>query len=82
MGKKRSAVVLFTLSGLDSGEVAYRLDQEYQIACRSGLHCAPWAHRCIGTIETGAVRLSPGYYNTEEEIDKAISAIEEISKRR
>lgn len=82
LGKKRSAVVLFTLSGLDSGEVAHRLDQEYQIDCRSGLHCAPWAHRCIGTIETGAVRLSPGYYNTEEEIDKAISAIEEISKRR
>ena len=77
----RTAVVSFTLTGKDSGEIAHRLDRDYNIACRSGLHCAPWAHQTIGTIKTGAVRLSPGYFNTEEEISVTLAAIREIAAK-
>ncbi|MEL7632697.1 aminotransferase class V-fold PLP-dependent enzyme [Sporomusa sphaeroides] len=75
----RTAVVSFTLKGQDSGQIAHLLDQQYAIACRSGLHCAPWAHKTIGTLETGTVRLSPGYFNTQQEIEQALAAIREIA---
>ena len=47
---------------------------------RVGLHCAPLAHRTIGTYPIGTVRFSFGYYNTEKEIEKALKALKEISK--
>lgn len=72
---ERTAVVSFTLRNMDSGWVAHRLDQEYGIACRAGLHCAAWAHRTIGTVSTGTVRLSPGYFNNAKDIAAAIEAI-------
>lgn len=75
----RTAVVSFTLDGKDSGQIAHALDRDYNIACRSGLHCAPWAHRTIGTLKTGTVRLSPGYFNTQQEIEQALAAIKEIA---
>lgn len=75
----RTAVVSFTLEGKDSGEIAHLLDRDYKIACRSGLHCAPWAHTAIGTLQTGTVRLSPGYFNTEEEIGQTLTAIKKIA---
>jgi selenocysteine lyase/cysteine desulfurase len=75
----RTAVVSFTLKGRDSGEIAHLLDRNYGIACRSGLHCAPWAHQTIGTIRTGTVRLSPGFFNTEEEIGQTLTAIRKIA---
>lgn len=75
----RTAVVSFTLNGIDSGQVAHMLDQQYSIACRSGLHCAPWAHKTIGTLKTGTVRLSPGYFNTQQDIEEALAAIQDIA---
>jgi cysteine desulfurase family protein len=81
-GERRGAVVSLTLDGLDSGEVAHRLDRDFGIACRAGLHCAPWAHRTIGTLATGTVRLSPGYFNTDAEMEEAIQAIEAIATGR
>ncbi|SDE77552.1 aminotransferase class V-fold PLP-dependent enzyme [Sporomusa acidovorans] len=75
----RTAVLSFTLSGRDSGQVAHILDRDYGVACRSGLHCAPWAHQTIGTLKTGTVRLSPGYFNTENEIEQALAAIKKIA---
>ena len=75
----RTAVVSFLLAGRDSGEITHLLDRDYGIACRSGLHCAPWAHKTIGTLQTGTVRLSPGYFNTEEDIGQTIAAIEKIA---
>ncbi|SMC91574.1 aminotransferase class V-fold PLP-dependent enzyme [Sporomusa malonica] len=75
----RTAVVSFTLNGKDSGQIAHALDRDYEIACRSGLHCAPWAHQAIGTLKTGTVRLSPGYFNTEEEIGQVIAAVQKIA---
>lgn len=75
----RTAVVSFTLAGKDSGQIAHALDREYNIACRSGLHCAPWAHQTIGTLKTGTVRLSPGYFNTEEELGQVIAAVRKLA---
>ena len=75
----RTAVVSFILAGRDSGQIAYLLDKDYNIACRSGLHCAPWAHQTIGTLKTGTVRLSPGYFNTEEEMGQTLVAIRELA---
>lgn len=80
-GKNRTAVVSFNVEGSDSGAVAYLLDREYGIACRAGLHCAPWAHRTAGTIAAGAIRFSPGYFNTDAEIDAAVAAVAAIAAR-
>lgn len=84
LGEERSALLSFTLESMDSGTIAYALDRDYGIACRAGLHCAPWAHRSLHTLQTGAVRLSPGYFNTDQDIDTAIKAVAELacSQRR
>ncbi len=75
----RTAVLSFTINGQDSGAVAHRLDEKFGIACRAGLHCAPWAHQTIGTLATGTVRLSPGYFNTSDDISAAIQAVKLIA---
>ncbi len=66
------------LKSMDCVDAAARLDSEYHIAVRSGLHCAPMAHRSMGTIGSGLLRISVGAFNTEEDIDRAAEAIEEI----
>ncbi|HBI26963.1 MAG TPA: cysteine desulfurase, partial [Peptococcaceae bacterium] len=67
------------LSGREPGEVCFALDQKYGILCRSGLHCAPLAHRTMGTLKSGACRISAGFYNTKEEIDQVVRAVYEIA---
>lgn len=76
----RSGVVSFNIAGFDSAAVANILDEKYNIACRAGLHCAPLIHKHLGTLNTGAVRLSIGMYNNIREIFTAIRAINEIAK--
>ena len=80
LARERTAVVAFTIGDMDSNLVVHRLDREFGIACRGGLHCAPWAHQCIGTLARGVIRFSPGYFNTTEEIVQAIKAIELIAQ--
>lgn len=75
------AVVSFIVEGIDSGELGYVLEQAYGILCRTGLHCAPCAHRTIGTFPQGTVRFSLGYFNREEEVEHALKAIREIASR-
>lgn len=77
--KKQAAVVALNLKDIDSTEVSYILDQEYNIGTRSGLHCAPLAHKTIGTLEQGAVRFSFGIFNTLAEVDLALEALKEIA---
>lgn len=77
--KKRAAVISINIGDMDSGEITFLLDSEYDIATRSGIHCAPLAHKTLGTLEQGAVRFSMGYFNNKEEIDSAIEALKEIS---
>lgn len=77
--KRQTAVVSFNIEGLDCGEVSFLLDQKYGILCRSGLHCAPLAHQTLGTRKRGACRISPGFFNTMEDIHKVIKAVYEVA---
>lgn len=77
--KRQGPVVAINIRDIDSAEIAYILDEKYNIAVRSGLHCAPLAHKTIGTLKQGAVRFSFGLFNSHEEIDLAIKALKEIT---
>ncbi|OPZ73639.1 MAG: Cysteine desulfurase [Firmicutes bacterium ADurb.Bin456] len=75
----RAPVVSFSLEGKASGPVGTMLDQQYGIACRAGLHCAPDAHKTLGTFEQKLVRFSFSYFNDEREVDTAIRSLREIA---
>lgn len=76
----KAPVISFNIQGLESSEVAAVLDQSFNIACRSGLHCAPDICRAIGLFKGGTVRFSLGYFNTVEEIDFCLKAVSEIAQ--
>lgn len=78
--EEQAPVVALNIKDIGSSEISYILDDHYNIAVRPGLHCAPLAHRTIGSLDQGAVRFSFGYENTHEEIDQAIRALREIVK--
>lgn len=67
-GQSQTGVLSFRVRGMDSEQIGEELARR-QIAVRSGLHCAPLAHRTAGTLETGTVRLSPSVFNTPQHID-------------
>ena len=81
---ERCSVLSFTAAGVDSALLAAELDHGFDIALRSGLHCAPLAHRTLGTFPGGTVRLSPGWFTTREEIaffsDAVVQCIDKILK--
>lgn len=74
------AVVSITVDGWSPAEFGATLDSAFEIACRTGLHCAPEACQALGAFPEGTVRLSPGYWTTEQDIDQAISAIRELAR--
>lgn len=74
---RRVGVISIDFTGRDNAEVAYELDKR-GIMTRCGLHCAPSAHKTLGTFPQGTVRFSIGYANAECDVDAAISAIKEI----
>ncbi len=76
----RTAVVSFTAEGHRVSEIGLRLDEEFGIMCRVGLHCAPAAHRTIGTFPEGTIRFAPGLRTTEAEIGFAIDAVARCMK--
>lgn len=73
----RAGIVSFNLPGMTSSDVADRLGR-MGIAVRGGLHCAPGAHRFLGTLRRGAVRASVGYANTFEEVEAFLNAVNAI----
>ena len=79
-GKRRIATLSLTIEGYTPSEVSTRLEREFSVLCRPGLHCAPAAHRTLGTFPDGTIRFSLGAYNTEDEINEVINAVSEISK--
>ena len=79
-GQLQTAVLSFTVEGIDSNVAALWLEEKAGIICRAGLHCAPWAHGALGTLETGTIRLSPGYFNTDAEIEEAIKALHQLTQ--
>jgi cysteine desulfurase / selenocysteine lyase len=78
--KNQNSVLSFNVKGFDSADVGTILDVDYNVACRTGLQCAPKVHEGIGTADKhGTVRFSLGPFNTEEHIDIAIDAVKEIA---
>lgn len=78
IGVSRSGIVSFTIEGQESAEIAHRLDREYNIAVRAGMHCTPLAHKAAETLESGAVRASVGVSSTEHDINRMLVAMEEL----
>ena len=79
-GRNRLPVVSVTCDIMDEAELARRLEAEYGIWTRVGLHCAPCAHRTLGTFPRGTVRFSFGFFNTEEEMEYAVGALMDICR--
>ena len=75
------STVLMNIEGMDPGDVGVMLDVDYNIATRTGLHCAPLVHRQLGTVDGhGGVRFSIGAFNTQDDVDVAIAAVTDISQ--
>ena len=75
---RQVGLVSFNINGLMPSEVGFQLDEKYEIMCRVGLHCAPAAHKTIGTFPTGTIRLSISHFTTEEEVQETMKAVAEI----
>ncbi len=75
-----AALLTLNIKGMDPGDAGSILDADFNIAVRTGLHCAPLVHENIGTFPRGAVRFSFGPFNTVEHVDTAIEAMTEIDR--
>lgn len=80
--EERMATLSFNIAQLSPSNVSFYLEKEFGILCRPGLHCAPSAHKTMGTFPEGTVRFSLSYFNTEEEVDRAIDALNSIAKEK
>ena len=77
------SVLSFNIRGLEASDVGTMLDVDYNIACRTGLHCAPLVHEQLGTAKIkGMVRFGIGPFNTEDHIRTAVKAVAEIASLR
>jgi cysteine desulfurase family protein len=76
----QTATVSFNIAGTAPSAAGLRLDDDYGIMCRVGLHCAPAAHETIGTFPDGTVRFGLSAFNTLEEVEAALSAVKELAK--
>jgi cysteine desulfurase family protein len=76
---ERTAVVSCRVAGQNVSEVGLRMDDEFGILCRVGLHCAPSAHKTIGTFPEGTIRLAPGIFTSPEDIRTVIAAFEKTA---
>lgn len=77
--ENQAPVISINIEGVDSGDFSSILDEEFGILVRPGYHCAPLAHKAIGTYETGTVRFSFGFFNTEDEIDYLLQSLKNIA---
>ena len=78
---RQTATVSFNIAGREPSDVGLRLDDGYRIMCRVGLHCAPAAHRTLGTFPGGTVRLAPGAFSTADQVGEVLQAVREIAGR-
>jgi cysteine desulfurase / selenocysteine lyase len=79
--EQRTGVISCTVAGTDCSALAFALDHQFEIAVRAGLHCAPKAHRTIGTYPEGTLRISPGWFSTQEHIDACCKALTTLSRK-
>lgn len=78
----RVPVLSVTHERIDADRLAFALDRRYGIAARAGLHCAPWAHRTLGTLDTGALRFGIGFANSDADVDAALSALTDLVREQ
>ena len=76
----QTATVSFNITDKAPSEVGLRLDEEYGILCRVGLHCSPSTHKTMGTFPAGAVRFGMGAFNTAEDVDFALAAVRQLAR--
>jgi cysteine desulfurase/selenocysteine lyase len=79
---RQTATISFNVARLLPSEVGMRLDEEHGVLCRVGLHCAPAAHKTIGTFPDGTVRFGLGVFSTSEQVDLALEAVRELANGR
>jgi len=78
----RIPVVSFNVDSMNPAEVSFLLDELYNILVRAGLHCAPRAHQTLGTFPNGTVRVSLGFFNTPEDVEALLKALQEITRMK
>ncbi|MFZ2445278.1 MAG: aminotransferase class V-fold PLP-dependent enzyme [Syntrophobacteraceae bacterium] len=76
-----TGTVSFVASGMNPADIGFILDEAFDIAVRTGLHCAPLAHRTLGTFPEGTVRVSPGYSTTEDEVEYFLKSLRSILEK-
>ena len=79
---RQTATVSFTVEGQSNSEVAQALDEDHGIMCRPGLQCAPQAHKTLGTLPDGTIRVAPGAFTKTDEVETAINAIRRVVTAR
>ena len=79
---KKVGILSINIKGYKPAEVGAILDQSFDIAVRPGLHCAPFAHQVLGTFPDGTIRISPGFFNTEADIDQLITVLDKIASEK
>ena len=77
----RAGVISVDFRNIDNAEASFLLEERWGIMTRCGLHCAPNAHKTLGTFPQGTVRFSPGWFTTEAEIDAAVGAVRELAAK-
>ncbi len=77
--QEQLSTVSFNIKGISPSEAGLKLDEKYGILCRVGLHCSPASHRTLGTFPEGTLRFSMGFFNTLEEVDRAVQAVSQIA---
>ena len=75
----QTATISLNVDGIATSEIGLRLDDEHGIMCRVGLHCAPAAHKTIGTFPGGTVRFGLSGFNTVDDVDRALGAVEALA---
>jgi cysteine desulfurase family protein len=78
--ERQTATVSFTIAGVPPSEAGLRLDEEHGVMCRVGLHCAPAAHKTLGTFPDGTVRFGLSAFNTLEEVAIAVEAVRQLAE--
>lgn len=74
------AIIAFNIAGRPCSDVAQRLDDDFGVLCRPGLHCAPAAHRTLGTFPGGTLRFSPGIFTSDADVDAAVAAVATLAR--
>ncbi len=80
--RRQTAVVSFNVKNITPSDAALYLEEKWGIMCRPGLHCAPAAHKTIGTFSQGTVRFSFGFFHSENDIDRAADAVRDLIQKR